>query len=143
MARIKIDLPESYLFTITIKVRITDINYGGHLGNDRILVYMQEARTALVHYLGFKDEVNIDGSIGLIMADAGIQYKSESFYGDQLQVNVAATNFSKYGFDLVYHLFNEQLKQEVALAKTGMVCFDYDQKKIASIPDKLKQALTS
>jgi len=34
MQRIKIDLPEFFSFTTPIKIRITDLNYGGHVGND-------------------------------------------------------------------------------------------------------------
>jgi hypothetical protein len=34
MARIKLDLPADFPFAAELRVRITDINYGGHMGND-------------------------------------------------------------------------------------------------------------
>jgi acyl-CoA thioesterase FadM len=46
MARIKIELPQSFSFTCRIPVRITDINYGGHAGNDTVLSIIHEASRA-------------------------------------------------------------------------------------------------
>jgi hypothetical protein len=37
MARVKIDLPDKFIFKTEIPIRINDINYGGHLGNDAVL----------------------------------------------------------------------------------------------------------
>jgi len=48
MARSRIDLPDSFPFGIDIPVRITDINYGGHLGNDAVLGLVHEARIAFL-----------------------------------------------------------------------------------------------
>ncbi len=44
MARVQIDFPEHFCFTTDIDVRITDLNYGGHLGNDKFLSIAHEAR---------------------------------------------------------------------------------------------------
>ena len=44
MERIKINLPETFTFSTIIKIRITDINYGGHVGNDSFLSLVHEAR---------------------------------------------------------------------------------------------------
>ena len=34
LARVKLTLPDAWQFDTTVTVRIGDINYGGHLGND-------------------------------------------------------------------------------------------------------------
>ncbi|MCW8811925.1 MAG: acyl-CoA thioesterase, partial [Chlorobium sp.] len=78
MARIKVELPEKFHFRTEIQIRITDINYGGHLGNDSLLSIIHEARLRFLNHLGYS-ESNVEG-IGIIMVDAGIQYKSEAFY---------------------------------------------------------------
>jgi len=44
MARIKIDIPSLQLTEIHIPVRITDINYGNHVGNDAFVSIIHEAR---------------------------------------------------------------------------------------------------
>jgi len=39
MARQRLTLPTTHLFTTKIDVRITDINYGNHVGNDAFVGY--------------------------------------------------------------------------------------------------------
>ena len=85
MARIKIDLPDNFSFTTSIQVRITDINYGGHVGNDAILSLVHEARMQFLKQLGYT-ELEFAG-VGLIMADAAIEFRNELFYGDVVIVS--------------------------------------------------------
>jgi acyl-CoA thioester hydrolase len=141
MPRIPIDLPEKFSFSCELPVRVSDLNYGGHVGNDSILTLMQEARVLFYRHLGFKSEISLEGTIGQIIADAAVVYKAESFLGDVLVIEVAATDFNKYGFDLVYRLTNKASGKEVARGKTGIVCFDYEKRKMVSVPDKLLKAL--
>jgi len=143
MARIKIELPEKFVFTTVIPVRITDLNYGSHVGNDTILSLVHEARMQLLASFGYTSELSING-VGLIMADAGIEFKGELFYGDKVFASVGIADVSKVGFDLYYKLEkgNPSEKWVVALAKTGMLCFDYKKKKIAPVPEELKNKLT-
>ena len=75
MPRIKLELPEHFPFSTNIPVRITDINYGGHAGNDSILSIIHEARMQYLHRHGY-DEKNFDG-IGLIMSNVIIEFKKE------------------------------------------------------------------
>jgi len=141
MARIKIDIPVSFSFSCEIPVRITDINYGGHVGNDTVLTIIHEAR---MQFLGNSNytEMNFAGA-GLIMADAGIEFKSELFYGDVVRVFVTSGEVSKIGFDLYYKLEKlvDDKKVLVAVAKTGMICYDYSKKKIIPVPDKAREIL--
>jgi len=141
MARIKIDLPEKFSFTVSIPIRITDINYGGHVGNDAILSLIHEARMQYLKQFGYT-ELELAG-IGLIMADAGIEFKNELFYGETVIVSVACGSFIKVGFDIFYKMEKEisGSKKLVASAKTGMVGYDYGNKKIAAIPEDVKEKL--
>ena len=50
MERIKLNLPEQFLFSTNIAVRITDINYGGHVGNDSFLSLIHEARQQFLNH---------------------------------------------------------------------------------------------
>ena len=142
MARIKLALPETFSFTTTLPVRITDLNYGGHVGNDTILTLLHEARVQYLKHLGYS-ELDLAG-VSLIMADVAIEFKAELFYGDVLQASVTAAEFTRAGFELYYKLFVQKEGKEVniALAKTGMVCFNYNTRKVTAIPqeavDKMK-----
>lgn len=138
MARIKIDLPAEFSFTTSIAVRITDLNYGGHVGNDTVLSIIHEARVQFLKHFGF-DELNAAGA-GLIMSDVAIEFKHELFYGDIIKASVVADDFSKVGFDILYKLEKENAGKTilVAVAKTGMVCYNYSLKKIMAVPEELK-----
>jgi acyl-CoA thioester hydrolase len=141
MSRVKIEMPAAFNFTAIIPIRITDVNYGGHVGNDSVLSLIHEARMQFLNKFGFT-EMNCAGA-GLIMSDAAIEFKKEFFYGDILLVHVTAYNFSKVSFDFFYKLEKETEGKSItlALAKTGMVCYDYDVKKIIPVPEAVKQRL--
>ncbi|GAA0539097.1 acyl-CoA thioesterase [Chitinophaga japonensis] len=141
MARIKLTLPGTFGFKTRIPVRIQDLNYGRHVGNDAILSIIHEAR---IQYLASQElkEVNDDGT-GLIMADVAVIYKGEGFYGDIFEVEVAAAEYTATGFDLYYRItaLRDDATVLIAEAKTGMVCFDYEQHKVTRLPDTWKAQL--
>jgi len=144
MPRVKLTLPEHFSFTAEIPIRITDLNYGGHVGNDAVLTLIHELR---VKFLRHHDYLELDmAGVGLIMADVTIEFKSELFYGDPLRGSVAVAEFSRVGFDLYYKL-EKQLPTEkwvpVSFARTGMVCYDYKAKKIAPVPKEAINKLLS
>lgn len=140
--RIKISFPSKFVFTIHIPVRITDINYGGHVGNDKILALVHEARMAYFAQWGWS-EMNA-GGCGLIMADSAIQYKGEAFYGDIIRAEICVGNISSVAFDLYYRLTatRDGVDKEIARIKTGMVCFDYTQRAVKSMTEMLHQRLS-
>ncbi len=141
MARIKIEMPVSIIAAFQIPIRIADINYGNHVGNDAFVSVIHEARMQWLLQYGY-NELNIEG-IGLIMSDLALEFKNESFYGDVVEVKLGTGEISKVGFELYYQLFTKRNAEIILLAnaKTGMVCYDYDAKKVAAIPDKLKTIL--
>lgn len=141
MQRIKIDLPATFGFTTEIPVRITDINYGGHVGNDTVLSIIHESRMQFLRHHGFT-ELDL-GGVGVIMSDVAIQFKNELFYGDVIIASVTAGSFSRIAFDLYYKLEKRSGDNTmlVAAAKTGMVCFDYDNRKTVAVPEEVKLKL--
>lgn len=142
MERVKLTLPKNFPFSTPISVRITDINYGGHLGNDTLLTLIHEARIQYLQHHNYS-ELNFAGT-GLIMADAAIEYKHEIKYGDALKCYVAAVDFDKFGFDIYYKLLILKDDTEVLAAKvkTGIVCFDYSLGKKALVPEEAVQKLS-
>jgi len=139
MSRVKIKPPEKFIFKTEIPIRITDINYGGHFGNDSLLSIIHEARVRFFNSLGFT-ELDVEG-IGIIMTDAEIQYKTEGFYGDILIVEIALTDFTSIGCDFIYSIKNNKTLVQIALAKTGIVFFDYDKRKTIKIPVGFKKKI--
>ena len=142
MPRIKIDLPDLFPFVTNIPIRITDLNYGGHVGNDNILSIIHEARVQFLKKIGY-DEMNLEG-VSLIMSNVAIEFKNELFYGDSIRASVAAGEFSKIGFDIFYKLEKEMNGKNISvvIARTAMVCYNYDLKKIVSLPEKARSSLS-
>jgi acyl-CoA thioester hydrolase len=139
--RIKINFQKSFTFSVAIPVRISDINYGGHVGNDHILSIVHEARMAFFKSYG-QTEMHA-GGVNLIMADSAVQYKGESFHGDTILVEIYTDNITAISFDLFYKLttIREEKKIDIAYVKTGMICFDYSTRKIVNITETLENIL--
>ncbi len=132
MPRIKLEMPERYIFSTTIPIRISDINYGNHLANDALLSIIHEARLQFLMSLGYS-ELDVEGS-GIIMGDVAIIYKSQAYYGDTLKIDVAVGDFSRKSCDFYYRITKGDEKV-VAMCKTGIVFFDYDNGKPVNVPD--------
>lgn len=137
--RIRLDLPQRVLFKLPVVVRVTDMNYGGHLGNDRLLAYAQECRDAWFKSLGFT-ELDVDGC-NTVVADAAIQFLQEGFAGDQLQITLYLGGMHKYGFDL-YYTIHKSDQTELSRMKTG-VLFRSPKDELCSPPLTLLEKFNS
>lgn len=140
MARLKIEISGKFLTTISIPVRITDINYGNHTGNDAMVSLLHEARAAWLRQNNFT-ELNIDGT-GLILSDLMVNFKKESFYGDVLEISLYANEVTRKSFDLIYLINAKRVDViQVAIAKTTMISYDYELKKVVDIPTSLNKLI--
>ena len=138
MARIKLILPEKFNFSTQLDIRITDINYGGHLGNDSVLGMIHEARIRLLADKGFS-ESDIDG-IGIIMLDSVINYSSEGFYGDKLRIDVTVDEITNSGCDIFYRFVNIANEKIIVRAKTNIAFYNYISKKVCRTPEMFLKA---
>jgi len=139
VARIKLEMPAVYPFRTELTVRITDINYGGHLGNSNVLALIHEARVRFLKSFGYS-EIDVEG-FGTIMLDSVVIYKAQAFAGDVLQIEVAAGDFSRLGCDVFYRITKKEGGAEVVLAKTGIAVFDYANQKRISPPEAFVKKL--
>jgi acyl-CoA thioesterase FadM len=141
MGRVKIEMPDVFLDTISIPIRIGDINYGNHLGNDSLVSLIHESRVQWLSKDSYS-ELDIEGS-SIIMSELVVNYLNESFYGDILQVRLYLGEISTVGFEIFYQVFAKRQDREIEIArvKTGLVFYNYSLKKIASIPSVFKVKL--
>ena len=136
MPRIKLKPLKFYSFNLELKVRVTDLNYGGHLGNDRLMSLVHEARVAFLDSHGFSE---MDcGGVSLIMADAAICFQGEAYAGDELKIEVAAGEPTRSGFRLFQRVTHPSDARPIALVETGMVCYDYQRGKIRPLPNAVR-----
>ena len=141
MPRIKLKPVENYPFFTEIKVRITDLNYGGHLGNDSLLSMVHEARVAFLANFGFSEKDC--GGVSLIIADTAVVYQREAFAGDLLRFEVAADEQTRCGFRLFFRVTRPKDNTPIALVENGMVCFDYQTRSAKSLPKAARIMITT
>jgi len=137
MARVKLEIPANLPFRTEIPIRIYDINYGGHLGNDAVLSIVHEARVRFLQSLGYS-ELDIEGT-GIMMMDAVVAYISEGFYGDVLEVEVGVMDFQSASCDFVFRLTNKATGKEVVQAKTCIAFISHQTRKISPVPDLFRK----
>ncbi|MCL2346612.1 MAG: thioesterase family protein [Desulfobulbus sp.] len=132
MPRIKIDLPERFIFATEVPITINLINYRNHLDNAALLALVAEAEARFFASLGYGD-FNIEGA-GVIVADAAVQYRAEAFHGEIMVIEMAAGDFNPYGCDLLWRLTDKASGREVARGKHGIVFFDYAARQRVEAP---------
>ncbi len=139
MPRVKLEEQPEYEFHYEIVLQVRDINYGGHLGNDALIGLLHEARLNLLHGLGCS-EMNLgDGQTGIILGDLAVNYKAEGFMFDRLSLNSHIGEMGRNSFRIFHRITrNDTL---IALAETGIVTFNYQDRKIVPVPEDFIQRL--
>lgn len=132
MYKVKLPSISKRIFTTNLSVRIYDLNYGNHLGNDSLVSLVHEARVRLLKLMGYT-ESDIDG-IGILVTNLVVNYKAEAFYGEEIQVDIEAGEISKTGVDLHYELSSQNTKKKIARALTTITFYDYKNSKVARVP---------
>ncbi len=142
MARVLIDWPEQILFRTEMPVRVSDINYGNHLGHDALVSMLHEARLRFLHSLAMS-ELDADGLV-MLVADLAVRYLAEAMHGDSLGIEIGAGEVRSRSCELLYRVVRNSADRSevpVALAKTGIVFVDPAIRKPAAIPTALRRLL--
>lgn len=125
-------------FSTRFRVRIGDINYGGHLGNDKFLLLFHDARIEFLKSRGLAEN-DIGDGVGLIMSEAHVNFKAEVFLGDELTVQVRITDVQAVRFRMEYEITRLSDQVRVATGYTQMVAFDYDRRRISKLPARFRE----
>ena len=137
MARIDITLPEKFSFSTDISLNEGHINDRGHLDNVLLLSVVSEARQRFFASIGQSDLES--AGIGIVIADAAVQYLSEAFHGETMFVQMTAGDFTGKGCDLPWRMTEKDSGREVARGKMGIVFFDYATRKAVRVPESFRQ----
>ncbi len=136
MPRIQIDLPEDFSFSTELALYLSHMNYAGHLDNAALLAVVSEARARFFQSLGYS-ELDVEG-LGIVIADAALQYRSEAFHGEVMVVRMTTGDFGSKGCDLLWCMQEKVSQRDVARGKTGIVFFDYAARKVAPVPENFR-----
>lgn len=125
------------MFKFNYTVLQEDINYGGHVGNERALLFFQMARIELFKSLGLS-ELDLGERAGVIQKNCFVEYNKQLFLNDKLIIKIVDIEFSKTNFNMKYEIFNDK-DEKVINGSTLLVCFDYSQHKIKRVPESFKE----
>lgn len=125
---------ENVLFESMLKVRISDINYGNHLGHDSLISLLHDARVQFIEHYGYT-ELEVCG-FGMIMANINVNYLAQAFYPDTLSVSIGVGEKSKSSIELVYQVKSTKQGKEIARASTIMVFYDYKKNRVVRVPEE-------
>jgi acyl-CoA thioesterase FadM len=139
MARVRIELPDTFGFSTKMAVRVHELNYGAHLGFDGLTALFHEARIRFLAEHGFTE---FDaGGAGFLMTDASLILRAEIRRGEALRIEVAVDRFTRTGCDFAYRASRAAGNEEVGRARTGMVFYDYEQRKVVKVPESFRSAV--
>ena len=132
---------QSYEFSHLLTVRVTDINYAGHLGNEALLELVHEARAVFLKALDFDTIVRGEQRVGLIIADLAVNFTAEAFARDQLAVDCQIDELGERSFRLFHRIRCGD--KRIALVETGVIAYDFSSGHVVALPEKLFNRVTS
>jgi acyl-CoA thioester hydrolase len=132
----------SVIFTHRLEVRFRDCDPMGHVNNAVYLTYLEQARFAHWREIwGMNFERLPEGTPGVILAHAEIDYRRPAKYGDHLEVCITLESIGRSSFTYGYQMV-DQREQVVATARTVQVMYDYSAEKPVAMSDALRSKLT-
>jgi acyl-CoA thioester hydrolase len=139
MARTRLSEKEHYEFCYPVTLQPRDINYSGHMGVDSLVTIIGSARAYIFKSIGLS-ELNLgEKRIGIIMTDLVMDMRAEGFMFDKLEILTHVGELTRNGFRFFHRVIrNGSL---IALAETGVLVFNYAERKVARVPDSLIRAL--
>ena len=139
MLNYKIPALTNSIFNTALEVRIYDINYGNHLGHDSLISLLHEARIRFLRHFGYT-ESNIKG-FGVLVTNLVVNYLQQAFYADKIIITIGIDNISRTSFELLYQVTHHETKKEIARALTTITLYDYENAKIAKIPEEFLELI--
>jgi acyl-CoA thioesterase FadM len=114
-------------------VTIGDINYGGHLGNERSLQIFHDARYRFLQSLGFS-EMDIGNGRGVIIVEATVHFLKEILVHDVLETRVWLAECNERRLPMQYEVKRKTDGKVVLSGSTLLLAFDYQTHKVARVP---------
>jgi len=126
-------------FSISLTVRVSDLNYGNHVGHQNFFLYFQEARIAYLAQFGYS-ELDIEGH-GMIVGEANCKYKQELFLNDRIRIACGIKEIKSKLFVMQYRITKD--RATCAEGFTKNLCYDYQAKKVVRLPDAFVKKIAS
>ena len=140
MERVKLDFPaEAVIHRHSLTVRVTDMNYGRHLGHDAMVSLLHEARIQAFAALDLP-EWDMHGHPSVV-ADLAITYQSEARWPDALIIATAVPEPQGKALTVYQRIYQAESQQVVATARVNQLLIDLATGRPVEVPEQVKQAL--
>jgi len=136
VARIKIFYPEKTIYEHNVRVRIGDLSSSGHLAFDSLVGILNDASAEFFLANGIV-RGNRNGQ-GVIYTELAVNDLNEAYYGDMLQIEIAVSDVGSKGFDLFFRVNSAEKEKVVAVAKIGVLFFDYQKGRAVKMPAQFR-----
>ncbi len=140
MERVKLEFPaEAVIHRHPLTVRVTDMNYGRHLGHDALISLLHEARIQAFAALGLP-EWDMHGHPSVV-ADLAVQYQNEARWPDALVIATAVPAPQGKALTVYQRVFHADSQQIVATARVNQLLIDLATGRPVDVPQQVMQAL--
>lgn len=140
MERVKLEFPEADLVhRHPLTVRITDMNYGRHLGHDALVSLLHEARSHALASLGLS-EANLEGYASVV-ADLAVQFQAEARWPDALVVDTAIPAPRGKAITAYHRVRREEDGRIVATARLNLLLLDPASGRATVLPEAVSRAI--
>jgi acyl-CoA thioester hydrolase len=140
MERVRLEFPEAKIVhRHPLTVRVTDMNYGRHLGHDTLVSLLHEARIQALGALGLT-EWDL-GGYPSVVADLAVQYQSEARWPDALVVETAILAPSGKAITVYHRVCHAEGGRPVATARLNLMLMDPETGHPVAVPEAVQLAI--
>jgi len=132
MGRVKLNELDEYRFKHELRISISHLNFGGHVGNSQIADLVHDGRYQMLKSLGFSEADFGDGRSGIIMGDLVMNFRTELFMDDMVQIESDAGEITEKGVRFFHRISRNGAT--AAVAETGFAAFDYIERRLSRLP---------
>ncbi len=132
---------EGWPFSFVDTVRYGDLDANRHCNNVTFLQFYESARIAYVATLLPSDESGQPEDVGLIFAEAHINYRAPAFYEEVIRTWVRPFALRRSSFRCAFRMVCEADGRLLAEGWGALVGYDYAAGRAAPLPDAMATAL--
>ena len=133
-------LSTNFPVVIPVAIRFRDLDALGHVNNAVYLSYLEVARVAYYHRLGWDSRQN---SFGFVVVNICIDYHSPLFLEDQVLVGIKVSKIGRTSFTFTYEMREEASGRLAATAESVQVTVDEHQSHSIPVPEELRHLVAN
>ena len=140
MGRIKLAERDNYRFKHELRISISHLNFGGHVGNSQMADLVHDGRFQMLKSMGISEGNLGDGRTGIIMGDLVLNFRAELFIDDAILIESDAGEITEKGIRFFHRISKNGVT--AAVAETGFAAFDYIDRRVSLVPEIFIQKLS-